>query len=116
MPKINVKRAYEPVEKTDGTRILVDRLWPRGVSKAKARLHEWAKDAAPSAELRQWFHENPERRFAAFSKKYATELKKNPAAAALRKEIKAAKNPVTLVTAAKDPSHSHVPTLRTYLR
>ena len=68
-----LKRAYEPPEKTDGTRILVDRLWPRGVSKAKARLDEWFKEIAPSAELRTWFGHDPDR-WDEFRRRYRAEL------------------------------------------
>ncbi len=116
MPRLYVKRAYEPAVPADGMRILVDRLWPRGVTKAAAHIDQWAKDAAPSTALRQWFHEDPDRRFAAFSKKYTAELKGNPTAADLRKTVRATTGAVTLVTAAKEPERSHVPALRTYLR
>lgn len=71
------KRIYEPAAESDGYRVLVDRLWPRGVSKQKADLNDWAKDLAPSTELRKWFaHDSA--RFADFSKKYVHELQQNP--------------------------------------
>ena len=112
--KLAVKRAYEPYEKSDGCRVLIDRLWPRGVAKAKAKIDVWAKEAAPSASLRAWFHADPEARFREFSKKYAAELKSSPALRDLRKELKG-KGRVTLITAAKDVEHSHAPTLRKHL-
>ncbi len=70
---IKRKRVYDPPEKTDGTRILVDRLWPRGISKEKARVNEWLKEIAPSDELRQWFGHKPER-WEEFQKCYRQEL------------------------------------------
>ena len=68
-----MKRAYDPAEPRDGYRVLVDRLWPRGVSKERARLDEWARELAPSAELRTWFGHDPER-FAEFERRYRAEL------------------------------------------
>jgi uncharacterized protein YeaO (DUF488 family) len=71
---INLKRAYEPAARTDGERILVERLWPRGVSKDRAKIDLWLKDVAPSAELRKWFGHDPER-WQQFRRRYAAELK-----------------------------------------
>ena len=71
---LRLKRAYEPAEPDDGVRILVDRLWPRGVSKAKAALDEWVKDVAPSTELRKWFGHDPAR-WAEFQRRYRAELR-----------------------------------------
>jgi uncharacterized protein YeaO (DUF488 family) len=107
---MEVKRAYDKAAKDDGYRVLVDRLWPRGVSKASAKIDLWAKDPAPSAQLRSWFHADPDKRFKEFSKKYAAELKGSAALKDLKKELKG-KGQVTLVTAVKDIEHSHVPTL-----
>lgn len=76
---IRLKRAYEPVAKTDGRRVLVERLWPRGVSKARLRLDEWAKDVAPSAALRRWYGHDPER-WPEFRRRYFAELRPNGAA------------------------------------
>jgi uncharacterized protein YeaO (DUF488 family) len=76
MSDIRLKRVYEKPLKTDGFRILVDRLWPRGVSKEKASLDEWARELAPSDELRKWFDHKPER-WTMFQRKYKAELKKN---------------------------------------
>ncbi|HEU4677417.1 MAG TPA: DUF488 family protein [Candidatus Paceibacterota bacterium] len=109
---ISVKRVYDAYEKKDGLRVLVDRLWPRGVTKVKAHIDVWAKELSPSTELRQWFHEEPERRYESFRTKYAKELKSEKHRAV--ELLKGEKN-VTLVTAAKDIEHSHVPTLRSFL-
>lgn len=110
--KVTVKRAYEPAKPSDGTRVLVDRLWPRGVRKDAAQIDIWAKDLTPSSKLRSWFHADPEARYAQFTKKYQVELKDAQDAA---KEIRKAKKPVTLVTAVKDIEHSHIPTLVAFL-
>ena len=110
---IRVKRVYEKPAKTDGSRVLVDRLWPRGVTKAEARITYWAKDIAPSNELRRWFHEDPEHRFKDFEKQYVSELKKKRAH--IKSDIEPYKNSFTLVTAVKDIEHSHIPTLRSFL-
>jgi uncharacterized protein YeaO (DUF488 family) len=79
---IRLKRAYEPPSRTDGTRVLVDRLWPRGISKDAAKLAHWLKDIAPSNELRRWYHEHPAQ-WPAFKQRYIEELGKPPADAAL---------------------------------
>ena len=108
-----IKRIYEAATKGDGYRVLVDRLWPRGVSKEKAALDMWLKDVAPSPELREWFGHKPER-FAEFSARYETELQSNPAVAELRQIIKDNKN-VTLLYAAHDPAINHAAVLLNYL-
>src|SRR6266849_2343817 len=79
MPKFVIKRAYDPPSSKDGVRILVDRLWPRGLRKDAAALDLWAKELAPSTALRKWFDHRPER-FAEFKRRYRDELKGNPAA------------------------------------
>jgi uncharacterized protein YeaO (DUF488 family) len=76
---IRLKRAYDDAEDTDGRRVLVERLWPRGVTKARLRLDEWAKDVAPSAELRRWYGHVPER-WTEFKRRYFAELRANPEA------------------------------------
>ena len=111
MRAVAIKRAYEPPSPDDGTRILVDRLWPRGVSKAKAALDGWNKDVAPSPALRKWFDHRPER-FAEFSKRYRVELKHNPAVA----ELRALKGKVTLVYGARDPAINHAIVLAKVLK
>lgn len=111
--KVTIKRAYDKPAKSDGFRVLVDRLWPRGVTKTKAAIDLWAKDAAPSSELRTWFHGDPEKRYPEFAKKYRVELTKHKAD--IRTLFKGHKA-VTLVTAVKDVDHSHIPTLVTFLK
>jgi uncharacterized protein YeaO (DUF488 family) len=81
--RIRIKRVYLPPDVTDGQRVLVDRLWPRGVSKADAHVTEWLKDVAPSSALRQWFGHDPAR-WAEFQSRYWVELASNPAVKTLR--------------------------------
>lgn len=113
---LRVRRVYEVPEPADGARVLVDRLWPRGLSKADAQLTEWCKDVAPSSELRRWFHhEGP--RFAEFAERYREELAQEavqPALEGLRE--RAVQGPLTLLTATKDVSVSHVNVLVEVLR
>ena len=101
---ISLKRVYEPADKGDGVRVLVDRLWPRGVTKSKANIDLWAKDLAPSTELRKWFGHDPER-WPEFQSKYRAELKGNPTLSDIR-ELSHKKH-ITLVYAAKDQLHCH---------
>jgi len=103
VPRIAIKRIYEPPSPADGRRILVDRLWPRGVSKARAELDAWMKDVGPTTELRRWFDHQPER-WSEFRRRYTDELKSNPAFSALREM--AAAGPVTLLYAARDAAHN----------
>lgn len=102
---IKLKRIYDEPETSDGFRILVDRLWPRGVTKERARLDLWLKDIAPSNELRKWFGHDP-KRWAAFQKKYKTELLRNKKAIAELKQIAKKEGIVTLLYAAKDNDHN----------
>ena len=106
---ISIKRIYEMPESTDGTRILVDRLWPRGITKEKAKIDLWLKEAAPSTELRKWFGHDPEK-WSEFKEKYRAELKDNAALAELYKL--SSKGKVTLVYAAKDENHNNAAALR----
>jgi uncharacterized protein YeaO (DUF488 family) len=108
---VAVKRAYDPPAPTDGTRILVDRLWPRGLSKRKAALDGWNKDVAPSPALRKWFDHRPER-FVEFVKRYRAELKHNPAIA----ELRAIKGKLTLIYGARDPAVNHAVVLAKVLK
>lgn len=111
---IRLKRAYEPAASSDGYRVLVDRLWPRGVSKEKAWLDEWAKDLAPSAELREWFGHEPTR-FAEFRRRYIEELRDNRARlTALRRRGR--EGTLTLVYAAHDEDHNDAVVLLDVLR
>jgi len=108
-----LKRAYEPPESTDGTRILVDRLWPRGVSKAEARLDEWIKEIAPSAELRTWFGHDP-RRWDEFRQRYRAELAQH---SEMLKDLRrrAREGRITLVYSARDEVHNDAVVLRDVL-
>jgi uncharacterized protein YeaO (DUF488 family) len=107
-----IKRVYEPMSPSDGTRVLVDRLWPRGVKKSDAHVALWMKDVAPSPQLRLWFHHDPER-FAEFRRRYTRELKGNAAFTELRKLGKSKR--VTLLYAAHDPKVNHALVLQAAL-
>ncbi|MBC3841572.1 DUF488 family protein [Streptacidiphilus sp. 4-A2] len=111
-----VKRVYEPPEPRDGPRVLVDRLWPRGVSKERAAVDEWLKEVAPSAGLRDWYHHHREE-FAEFGRRYRVELDdpEHSAAVARLLELGAAAAMVTLVTSVREVEHSHVPVLLEHL-
>jgi uncharacterized protein YeaO (DUF488 family) len=112
IPASNVvlKRAYEPPEKSDGRRILVDRLWPRGVSKAEADLDQWIKEIAPSAELRTWFGHDPGR-WGEFRRRYRDELAQH---SDMLKDLRrrAREGRITLVYSAKDEVHNDAVVLR----
>jgi uncharacterized protein YeaO (DUF488 family) len=100
-PTVRVRRIYDEVQKSDGTRVLVDRVWPRGVSKDKAELDEWIKDVAPSTELRKWYSHDPEK-FDEFARRFRKELDEDEAAEALDSlRDLAKKGTLTLLTAAK---------------
>ena len=90
MKAIRVKRIYDPPEPSDGTRILVDRLWPRGIARDEAHLDAWIKEAAPSDALRRWYSHDPAK-WPGFRSRYLTELQQNPAAAELREHARKAK-------------------------
>lgn len=109
---ISLKRAYETAEKSDGTRVLVDRIWPRGVTKDEADIDLWAKDVAPSTQLRKWFGHDPEK-WSEFQKKYRSELKGNPALSEIKKLTR--KGHVTLIYAAKDELHNQALVLKQVL-
>jgi uncharacterized protein YeaO (DUF488 family) len=103
---------YDDPSPEDGLRILVDRLWPRGVSKERARLDEWAKDVAPSDELRRWFHATAEEHRGEFAERYAAELDGPDQQRRLTElRAQAAWQTVTLLTATKELEHSHVAVL-----
>ena len=103
---IKIKRAYEKPSKDDGYRILVDRLWPRGVTKNKARIDLWLKEVSPSNELRKWFSHDLEK-WNEFKKRYRIELKKNKDLLQKIKEVEKESKIVTLVYAAKDDAHNN---------
>jgi uncharacterized protein YeaO (DUF488 family) len=108
-----IKRVYESAAPSDGRRVLVDRLWPRGLKKTAAALDDWLKDIAPSVPLRLWFAHDPDR-FAEFGRKYRAELAKNPALAQLRGLGKG--RLVTLLYAAHDPKINHAVVLQSVLQ
>jgi uncharacterized protein YeaO (DUF488 family) len=112
---VKLKRVYEPAARGDGYRVLVERLWPRGVRKADLVLAEWLKDVAPSTELRKWFSHDPER-WAEFGKRYAAELRESPAADALRALVaRAAKGTVTLLFSSHDAEHNNAVVLKAHV-
>lgn len=113
---ITLKRAYEPASVRDGARVLVDRLWPRGVSKEELGVELWLRDLAPSNELRHWFHERP-RKWAVFRKRYLAELAAPQAAAALEQLYALARKrkQVTLVFASKNEEHNNAVVLKDLL-
>lgn len=109
--QIHIKRAYDQPSPDDGYRILVDRLWPRGVAKQSLGLDLWLKDIAPSTELREWFSHDP-KKFPEFKARYKKELKNNPAA----EQLFIVKKPkITLIYAAKDPEHNQAVVLKEFL-
>ena len=113
MGKLTLKRAYAPAAADDGTRVLVDRLWPRGVSKDHAAVDLWMKDLAPSTALRQWFNHDPAR-WAGFQARYAAEVLQQPA---LFQQLRglAQQGRITLVYAARDTDHNEAVVLRNLL-
>ena len=110
---IKLKRAYEPASAQDGTRVLVDRLWPRGVGKDAAALDLWLKELAPSTGLRKWFGHDPAR-WAEFQVRYAQEVREHPQLLAQLREL-ARKGPVTLAFSARDEVHNDAVVLRQLL-
>jgi uncharacterized protein YeaO (DUF488 family) len=112
--KIEIKRAYDAPAAKDGYRVLVDRLWPRGVKKELLALDEWCKDVAPSAELRIWFGHEPEK-FEEFAERYRAELEKSTAPRELLDRAKSQYR-LTLIYAAKDAQINHAVVLHDYLK
>ena len=113
---IATKRAYEPAEASDGYRVLIDRLWPRGVSKERALLDAWAKEIAPSTELRKWYGHDPAK-WPEFRRRYRQELKSAEAVAVLDQLVRRARRSrVTLVYGSKVPEISDVAVLATILK
>ena len=103
LTSVNSTRVYDDVQPGEGLRVLVDRLWPRGMAKAQACIDLWLKDVAPSADLRRWFGHKPER-WAEFQKRYLAELKDSPAFEDLRRLARG--KPTTLLYGAKDETHN----------
>jgi uncharacterized protein YeaO (DUF488 family) len=113
MGSVRIKRIYESPDPSDGFRVLVDRLWPRGISKERAALDLWMKEIAPSAELRRWFGHDPER-WTEFQVRYRAELKKHePDLAELRAKMR--KGTVTLLFGARDVEHNEAVVLQKLL-
>ncbi len=110
---IRIRRAYEPAARGDGRRVLVDRIWPRGVSKEEAQVDEWLKEIAPSNELRKWFGHDPER-WEEFRKRYFRELDARPELVQQLREW-ADGHTVTLVYGARDTEHNNAVALKEYL-
>ena len=111
---VRLKRAYDPASPTDGYRVLIDRLWPRGITRESARLDDWAKELPPSSELRQWFGHDPER-FEEFRRRYIEELRsQRPRLSALRR--RARDGTLTLVYSAHDTEHNDAVVLAEVLR
>ena len=114
--QVQVRRVYDPKKRGDGSRVLVDRIWPRELTKAKADLHEWCKEVAPSTELRKWYRHDPQR-FNEFVRRYHIELKQPERSDALAhlREL-AEKRTLTLLTATKEPQISEAEVLAEMLR
>lgn len=111
---ILIKRVYEPAAPSDGFRVLVDRLWPRGMSKEKARIDLWLKDIAPSNELRRWFNHEAAR-WAEFQRRYTEELDAAPDAVRAFREASGGRETVTLLYGARDEEHNQALVLQDYL-
>lgn len=110
---IRIKRAYDPPEASDGPRFLVDRLWPRGVTKARLQIEAWLKDLAPSNQLRKWFSHDPAK-WDEFQRRYSVELDAKPEVLqALQKAAR--RGSITLLYGAHDTEHNNAVTLRAYL-
>lgn len=115
-PDIQVRRVYDPPDKQDGTRVLIDRIWPRGISKADAHIDEWPKEITPSTDLRHWFH-GEQGSYAEFRRRYLAELKAPERADELeRLRAEARTHTVTLVTSVREPERSHAAVLAERLR
>jgi uncharacterized protein YeaO (DUF488 family) len=112
--EVAIKRVYEPAADSDGQRVLVDRLWPRGLSKDKAGVAQWLKDIAPSTDLRKWFHHDPEK-WTEFEKRFRAELDDNGEAVEELRGL-VAKGKVTLLYSAHDEAHNNAVVLAAYLR
>jgi uncharacterized protein YeaO (DUF488 family) len=107
---VTLKRAYEHPARSDGTRVLIDRLWPRGIKKSEARIGEWMKDIAPSTSLRKWFGHDPAR-WAEFQRRYEAEVRQHPEYLERLRSL-AREGPLTLVFSAHDEAHNDAVVLR----
>ena len=113
MKRVRLKRVYAPAEPEDGARVLVDRLWPRGMSKERARLTAWVKDAAPSHDLRRWFDHDPDR-WEQFKRRYFAELQEAPDAVQELVDL-AQRGTLTLLHASRDEKRNNAVALREHL-
>lgn len=113
--EIKIKRAYEPASSDDGYRVYIDRLWPRGLSHETFHYDLWDKEIAPSTQLREWFHAQPEQRWPEFERRYAAELASNPAYTNLKKQL-SDKPSVTLLYSSHDPAHNNAVVLAHLLK
>jgi uncharacterized protein YeaO (DUF488 family) len=113
MSNVNIKRIYDPYSESDGYRILIDRLWPRGIKKENAYIDKWLKEVAPSTELRKQFNHQPEK-WAQFVPAYIAELKKSPAIGELLSDTRK-HDTVTLLFAASDAGHNHALVLQQFV-
>jgi uncharacterized protein YeaO (DUF488 family) len=114
MAKIQLKRVYEEPSDDDGLRILVERLWPRGLSKEKAQVDQWRKEISPSPELRKWYGHDPEK-WPEFQKRYRDELRHNEEAASELARLIKEQDRITFVYAAKDEAHNSALVLKQFL-
>lgn len=115
MTNVKIKRVYEPLDAHDGYRILVDRLWPRGMKKEDANADAWMKEVTPSTALRQWYGHDPEK-WPEFTEKYLAELKKEQVAVQSLLDCVKKYKTVTLLYAAKDEKHTHALVLQRYVK
>ena len=113
--ELKLKRATEPPTKSDGARVLVDRLWPRGISKERLKLDEWLKQIAPSTALRKWFNHDP-KKWNGFRERYAKELDANPEAVKALQDLLREHGTVTLIFDARDTEHNEAVVLQQYMR
>jgi len=114
MTQIKLKRVYEEMDDSDGFRVLVDRLWPRGMKKEHLHYDLWSKDITPSPDLRKWFHNDPTDRWDSFAAMYTKELSQSEAVKKFI-EIIRPQNTVTLLYASREPEHNHAKVLKAYL-
>lgn len=115
MTEVKIKRVYDPEGETDGYRVLVDKLWPRGVKKENLHYDLWAKDITPSTPLREWFHEDQEGHWPEFARKYAEELEKSQAVDDFIERVKNERT-ITLLYASRNATENHALVLQKFLQ
>lgn len=114
MTRIGIKRVYEAAEKTDGCRVLVDKFWPRGIRKSELQYDLWARQLAPSDDLRRWYHADPAARWEEFCRRYTFELRHSAAVHDFVRQLAGAKS-VTLLYASRNPAQNHALVLQEFL-